>query len=219
MLARLTPNRCGLCHEDFTSERYAWKHYTGFNHKRTVKYFINGTYKDHPSFYNMVLDATYYHHPEQITEKQIFDYIKKEHPVGENDERSMNLIRQRGLSRLLQIEYVVNQDGKFTATQALINRKKRSMHLSDKAEAMKYPEPVKLQANECKEKERKPIVINPDFAKFPEQILDFSKKDLPKSVIDTLTPANCGLCQLDIFCKPWSHYTGAGHRTTVELYQ
>ena len=222
MLTRLTPNRCGLCHEDFTSERYAWKHYTGFNHKRTVRYFINGTYKDHPSFYNMVLDAIYFQHPEQITEKQIFDYIKKEHPVGENDARSMNLIRQRGISRLLQIEYVDNQDGKFTATQALINRKKRSKHLSDRTESMKYPEPVKLQAAtdiKCKEKEKKPLVINSDIAKFPDQIFDFSKKDLPKSVIDTLTPANCGLCQLDIFCKPWSHYTGAGHRTTVELYQ
>eukprot|EP00092_Neocalanus_flemingeri_P031710 GFUD01034444.1.p1 GENE.GFUD01034444.1~~GFUD01034444.1.p1 ORF type:complete len:876 (-),score=215.44 GFUD01034444.1:126-2753(-) len=213
VLDKLTTNRCGLCHEDFTSERFAWKHYTGYNHKRTVRYFINGTYKDHPSFYNMVLDAVHSHHPAAVTEKQIFDYIKKEHPVGDDDSRTMSLVRQRGLDRLLQIEYVVNKDGLFSATQALLNRKMRSKQLLERTDSAKV-EPVKnLVKNESSK------LSQSDSKHFREQIFDFSKKDLPKSVIDTLTPENCGLCHLQIYCKPWSHYTGAGHRTTVELYQ
>eukprot|EP00092_Neocalanus_flemingeri_P037630 GFUD01040967.1.p1 GENE.GFUD01040967.1~~GFUD01040967.1.p1 ORF type:complete len:821 (-),score=183.30 GFUD01040967.1:88-2529(-) len=213
VLDKLTTNRCGLCHEDFTSERFAWKHYTGYNHKRTVRYFINGTYKDHPSFYIMVLDAVHSHHPGAVTEEQIFAYIKKEHPVGDDDSRTMSLVRQRGLDRLLQIEYVVNKDGLFSATQALLNRKKRSKQLLERTDLVKV-EPVKNLVKKDNSK-----LSQSDSKHFKEQIFDFSKKDLPKSVIDTLTPENCGLCHLQIYCKPWSHYTGAGHRTTVELYQ
>jgi len=215
VLDKLTPNRCGLCHEDFTSEHYAWKHYTGYNHKRTTKYFINGTYKDHPSFYNMVLDAIHFYHPEAVSEKQIFEFIKKEHPVGDNDTRTMNLVRQRGLGRLLQIEYIDDKDGMFTATQALINRKKRSKQLLERTE----PEPVKLESVVKLVKKDNIKMSKEDYQQFKDQIFDFSKKDLPKSVIDTLTPENCGLCHLEIYCKPWSHYTGTGHRTTVEIYQ
>jgi len=213
VLDKLTPNRCGLCHEDFTSERYAWKHYTGYNHKKTTKYFINGTYKDHPSFYNMVLDAIHFHHPDAVTEKQIFDFIKKEHPVGDDDTRTIKLVRQRGLGRLLQIEYIDNKDGMFTATQALINRKKRSKQLLESTVPVTVESVVKLV------KKGNIKMSQEDFQQFKDQIFDFSKKDLPKSVIDTLTPENCGLCHLEIYCKPWSHYTGAGHRTTVEIYQ
>eukprot|EP00092_Neocalanus_flemingeri_P037629 GFUD01040966.1.p1 GENE.GFUD01040966.1~~GFUD01040966.1.p1 ORF type:complete len:875 (-),score=212.75 GFUD01040966.1:88-2712(-) len=213
VLEKLTTNRCGLCHEDFTSERFAWKHYTGYNHKRTVRYFINGTYKDHPSFYIMVLDAVHSHHPAAVTEEQIFAYIKKEHPVGDNDSRTMSLVRQRGLDRLLQIEYVVNKDGLFSATQALLNRKMRSKQLLERTDSVKVEPMKKLVKNESFK------LSQSDGKHFREQIFDFSKKDLPKLVIDTLTPENCGLCHLQIYCKPWSHYTGAGHRTTVELYQ
>ena len=213
VLDTLTSTRCGLCHEDFTSERYAWKHYTGYNHKRTVKYFINGTYKDHPSFYNMVLDAVHANHPSGVTESHILDFIKKEHPVGDNDTRSINLIRQRGLARLLQIEYVNCKDGIFTATPALLNRKKRSKQLQEKTESVKVESVDKMVEKENAKS------INTDYQIFKDQIFDFSKKDLPKSIIDTLTPEHCGLCYLQIYCKPWSHYTGAGHRTTVEIYQ
>jgi len=224
ILSTLTASSCGLCHEDFTSEGFAWKHYTGFNHKRTLKYFINGTYKDHPSFYNMVLDTIYRNNPKPLSESNILEIIKKKHPsVGENDELTMKLIRQKGLSRLLQIEYVVKKDGKYTATQALFNRKKRSKDLRDKikaAEPGKYPEPVHLQdSNTDNDQATCPETLNQDLKQFKAQIFDFSKSFLPTSVISTLTQEHCGLCKLDIFCKPWSHYTGAGHRTTVELYQ
>jgi len=227
ILSSMTPGSCGLCHEDFTSEGYAWKHYTGFNHKRTVKYFINGTYKDHPSFYNMVLDTIYRKFPKALSENDIFISIKKEHPtLGVDDEIARKLIRQKGLSKLLKIEYVVKKDGKYTATQALMNRKKRSKELRDKIKtkegpaSLKYPEPVKLQdSSNSDEKFRSPELLNQDLTQFKDQIHDFSKSFLPTSVISTLTQEHCGLCKLDIFCKPWSHYTGAGHRTTVELYQ
>ena len=52
-----------------------------------------------------------------------------------------------------------------------------------------------------------------------EQMQQFCGTSLPRAVVASLTERHCGLCQLDIFCQPWSHYRGPGHRNTVELWR
>ena len=75
ILITMTPTYCGLCFKDFDDEVVAWKHYTGANHKSTIKRFNRGTYKWHPPFWRMIHERLCDQDPVALTERELYDKI------------------------------------------------------------------------------------------------------------------------------------------------
>jgi len=105
ILVTLTPKYCGLCFKDFDDDVKAWKHYTGTNHKTTIKRFNRGTYKGHPPFWRMVHERLCEKDKEALTEQEIFDQVCENYNVGENKEKVMYLVK-KNIDCLMQYDQV-----------------------------------------------------------------------------------------------------------------
>jgi len=111
-LTTLTPSNCGLCFKDFDDEVVAWKHYTGSNHKGTIKRFNRGTYKGHPPFWRMVHDRLCDKDPGALTEREIFDQVCDNYNVGDNRDKVKSLVK-RNIDCLIQHDQVGIRDNAY----------------------------------------------------------------------------------------------------------
>eukprot|EP00092_Neocalanus_flemingeri_P022763 GFUD01024683.1.p1 GENE.GFUD01024683.1~~GFUD01024683.1.p1 ORF type:complete len:570 (-),score=168.18 GFUD01024683.1:67-1776(-) len=105
ILTTLTTSYCGLCFKDFDDDVVAWKHYTGTNHKSTIKRFNRGTYKGHPPFWRMVHERLCEKDPGTLTEQEIFDQVCDNYNVGDNREKVKSLVK-RNIDCLMQYEQI-----------------------------------------------------------------------------------------------------------------
>jgi len=105
ILMTLTPTYCGLCFKDFDDDVVAWKHYTGANHKGTIKRFNRGTYMGHPPFWRMVHERLCQKDPAALTDKEIFNEVCDNYNVGDNKEKLMHLVK-KNISCLMKYDLV-----------------------------------------------------------------------------------------------------------------
>ena len=105
ILMTLTPTYCGLCFKDFDDDVVAWKHYTGANHKGTIKRFNRGTYMGHPPFWRMVHERLCQKDPAALTDKEVFEEVCENYNVGDNKEKLMYLVK-KNISCLMKYDLI-----------------------------------------------------------------------------------------------------------------
>jgi len=112
ILITLTPTYCGLCFKDFDDDVVAWKHYTGANHKSTIKRFNRGTYKGHPPFWRMIHERLCEQDPSTLTERELYDKISDNYNVGDNTEKVKTLVK-RNIDCLMQYDMIGSRNSAY----------------------------------------------------------------------------------------------------------
>jgi len=204
MLSAVTSKKCGLCHEEFPKLKEAWKHYRGHNHIRALKCHVKGTFKKHPPFFKMCLEAISVKES-AMSLKDIYKFVTQKYAISYSEERTNQLITW-GIERLVENKYV-KENGKrqFILDPAL-------SHEIKSEGIMNLPS---LEMASSARKERG-APRNFSIISFEKKINELFRKDLPYHVLKTLKPNHCGLCHLVIREKNvWDHYEGPSHRRMV----
>lgn len=205
VLDTVTSKNCGLCHEKFLALIDAWKHYNGQHHLRAVKCLVKGTYKKHPPFFKMCLEAIAGENS-AVSTHDILKLVTKKYQLSYSEQRTNQLITW-GIERLVENNYVVEAgQGFFTLDPALPSDLKNGGIL-------KLPS---LEMASSARKERG-APRNFSIVKFEKKINEMFRADLPYHMLKSLKPNHCGLCHLVIREKDvWYHYEGSSHRRMVQ---
>jgi len=193
-LKKLTNKACGLCSEEFEANRWAWRHFTGYNHKGALKSFLRGTFQIHPPYFKMVWEAVLAKNPEPVSDIQIFVYIMQKFNVGEDIKKIEQFI-QFGTERLLANDYIKKlEGGMFSVVDP-----ERALDI--KSGAPRVPNKETREAIEAK-------------------IEAISKPSLPSSMVATLKVDYCGLCHVELReDRALEHYRGSGHLRLVDKFR
>jgi len=201
LLQKLRAKKCKMCNERFSTTKDSFRHYIGSNHKRAVKCYIKGTFKGHPPFFKMCLEAI-------ASEKfgaskdEIFDFINSKYRLSYARHRIDQLINW-GIERLYENEYVKKSKfGKYELLDPSLPEEIRK-GLTIRLPSLEYASTRKSR----------------DFSivKFEHKIYDRFKDDLPFHLLKTLKPNYCGLCRKAINERdPWKHYDDVSHRRASE---
>jgi len=75
MIDTFKKHECGLCKESFSSEKYAWKHYFGQDHKQRVKTETKEKKYTYPSFWKIILFALEYNESLGMSKHEIYEFL------------------------------------------------------------------------------------------------------------------------------------------------
>jgi len=204
VLSSVTSKKCGLCHEEFPRLKEAWKHYRGHNHIRAVKCHVKGTFKKHPPFFKMCLEAIA-DKESAVSLKEIYKFVTEKYAPSYSEERLNQLIIW-GIERLVENKYVTDNGSRhFILDPALSNE--------IKSEGIMNLPSLEMASSARKERG---APRNFSIISFEKRIHELFRKDLPFQVLKTLKPNHCGVCHLVIREKnAWDHYEGHSHRRMV----
>jgi len=206
VLKSLTSNKCGLCHEEFPRLKEAWRHYRGYNHKRAVKCYVKGTFKGHPPFFKMCLEAIAEDNSAGVSVKDIYKFVTEKYIMNYPEQRTNQLIIW-GIERLSENKYIkTNEDGNYYLVDPNLPME------------IKRGASLKLPSLEMATSARKERGGPRNFSiiSFERKIDELFKVDLPTHLIKTLKPNYCGLCHLVIRENDtWHHYEGSAHKKAV----
>jgi hypothetical protein len=200
VLDNMTSRKCGLCHDEFPRMREAWRHYRGYNHKRAVKCYVKGTFKGHPPFFKMCLEAI----AESDTaggssQEDIYKFVNQKYSLNYTKQRTTQLIIW-GIERLFENKYIKKNEegGYYLVDPNLPGDKLPSLEMASSA------------------RKERGGPNNFSIITFERKIDDLFKKDLPRHLLKTLKPNYCGLCRVEIReADLWNHYEGSSHRRIV----
>eukprot|EP00092_Neocalanus_flemingeri_P038488 GFUD01041899.1.p1 GENE.GFUD01041899.1~~GFUD01041899.1.p1 ORF type:complete len:566 (+),score=148.83 GFUD01041899.1:174-1871(+) len=208
ILNNMTSKKCGLCHEEFPRIKEAWKHYKGYNHKRTVKCYVKGTYKGHPPFFKMCLEAISANKA-GASERDIFSFVTQNYTLEYAEEKTQQLITW-GIERLSENKYIQKneKDCYFLVDPNLPKEIKQGASL-------KLPS-LEMATSARRERGRPG---NFSIITFERKINELFQTDLPTHLLKTLKPNYCGLCHGEIQeDDPWHHYSGSSHKRLVAKF-
>jgi len=204
VLSSVTSKKCGLCHEEFPKLKEAWKHYRGHNHIRAVKCHVKGTFKKHPPFFKMCLEAIA-DKDSAMSLEDIYKFVTQKYAISYSEGRTNQLITW-GIERLVENKYVKDNGKRQFILDPALSQQIKSEGI------MNLPS---LEMASSARKERG-APRNFSIISFEKKINELFRKDLPYHVLKTLKPNHCGLCHLVIREKNvWDHYEGHSHRRMV----
>jgi len=204
VLSSVTSKKCGLCHEEFPRLKEAWRHYRGHNHIRAVKCHVKGTFKKHPPFFKMCLEAIA-DKESAVSLKDIYKFVTQKYTISYSEERTNQLITW-GIERLVENKYVKDNGKRQFILDPALSHEIKSEGI------MNLPS---LEMASSARKERG-APRNFSIISFEKKINELFRKDLPHHVLKTLKPNHCGLCHLVIRERNvWDHYEGPSHRRMV----